>query len=159
MDEHARTLKALMTYIRGLGGKKKIDITEAARRLKLSQTRVWTYVSFALRLGLLEEPGGKGSQVYVITSNGKTISQALKAEGERLNLPTKITKAATPTRTKKKAKAPKPIYHKHSEDSDPHLRAKIHSQADLFKEAEEKRIDVDKLIQMHGSRKSSRAKA
>ena len=49
----------------------------------------------------------------------------------------------------KNAKESGIIYHRHSEDSDPHLRAKIHSPDDLRKEAEEKGLDVEALIQMH----------
>jgi len=53
-----------------------------------------------------------------------------------------------------KAKHPKEngvIYHRHDEDSEPHLRAKIHSRDDLRKEAKKKQVDVDALIRMHHS--------
>ena len=41
------------------------------------------------------------------------------------------------------------IYHRHSKDSDAHLRAKLHSQDDLRKEANAKGIDFDVLTKMH----------
>ncbi len=53
-----------------------------------------------------------------------------------------------------KSKYPKKggtIYHRHDEDSEPHLRAKIHSRDDLRKEAKKKQVDVNALIRMHHS--------
>lgn len=44
---------------------------------------------------------------------------------------------------------PRPIYHRHSEGSDPHLNAKIHTKADLEKEAKSKGIKLYVLIRMH----------
>lgn len=93
MNEYAKKLKALLVYVKGLDGK-KLDVQKLSKELGISQAQSWAYISFALRTKLLAEPSGKGSRVYVVSSEQKAVAEVLKDEAIRLGMPTKTMTAA-----------------------------------------------------------------